>query len=271
MRTPAGLAKLGLRRHASRLRQRWLAYRLSWRGGRLYRNFSISSGILRKTAPTPGVYLSGFCTRRSRGKLCLSFWMMGKVCRTPMPKRLAADKPPRQRYRTRLGLEHDPRAQRFVRLPLWRVRRAWAAGRDARGDHQGLDRRQGRRRIPRRSLRRPAGRQSALEAAEEACAMGRSPDDSGLRANLRPGHHFGVFAGPANDNEDCLYLNVFTPNLDPSARLPVIVWIQAAAMSTARPPAMTAARLAADGKTVVVTYRVSAEPDGLVCSSRVRR
>ena len=33
----------------------------------------------------------------------------------------------------------------------------------------------------------------------------------------------GVFAGPANINEDCLYLNVFTPNLSTSAKLPV--WI----------------------------------------------
>ena len=35
----------------------------------------------------------------------------------------------------------------------------------------------------------------------------------------------GVFSGAPNNNEDCLYLNVFTPDLNPSARLPVIVWI----------------------------------------------
>src|ERR1019366_9331624 len=33
----------------------------------------------------------------------------------------------------------------------------------------------------------------------------------------------GPFAGPANSNEDCLYLNVFTPNS--KAKLPVLVWI----------------------------------------------
>ncbi len=37
----------------------------------------------------------------------------------------------------------------------------------------------------------------------------------------------GVFAGPANNNEDCLYLNVYTPNVNPAAneKLPVIFWI----------------------------------------------
>src|ERR1700759_2937240 len=35
----------------------------------------------------------------------------------------------------------------------------------------------------------------------------------------------GVFAGPANANEDCLSLNVFTPRLGAAAKLPVIVWI----------------------------------------------
>src|SRR5579859_3969844 len=35
----------------------------------------------------------------------------------------------------------------------------------------------------------------------------------------------GAFAGPANDNEDCLTLNVFTPETQAAAKLPVIVWI----------------------------------------------
>ena len=52
----------------------------------------------------------------------------------------------------------------------------------------------------------------------------------------------GVFAGPANNNEDCLYLNVFTPNLDPSARLPVIFWIHGGGNSMAKLLATTAAR-----------------------------
>jgi para-nitrobenzyl esterase len=35
----------------------------------------------------------------------------------------------------------------------------------------------------------------------------------------------GVFAGPANTNEDRLFLDVFTPDLNPWARLPVIFWM----------------------------------------------
>ena len=35
----------------------------------------------------------------------------------------------------------------------------------------------------------------------------------------------GVFSGPPNNNEDCLYLNVFTPDLNPPVKLPVVVWI----------------------------------------------
>ncbi len=69
----------------------------------------------------------------------------------------------------------------------------------------------------------------------------------------------GVFAGPANNNEDCLYLNVFTPNLDPSARLPVIFWIHGGGNVDGESNDYDASKLAADGKTVVVTinYRLN--------------
>jgi para-nitrobenzyl esterase len=69
----------------------------------------------------------------------------------------------------------------------------------------------------------------------------------------------GVFSGPPNNNEDCLYLNVFTPNLDPSARLPVIVWIHGGGNIDGETPGYDGSKLAADGKTVVVTieYRLN--------------
>ena len=69
----------------------------------------------------------------------------------------------------------------------------------------------------------------------------------------------GVFAGPANNNEDCLYLNVFTPNLDPSARLPVIFWIHGGGNVDGESSDYDASKLASDGKTVVVTinYRLN--------------
>ena len=41
----------------------------------------------------------------------------------------------------------------------------------------------------------------------------------------------GVFAGPANTNEDCLYLNVFAPKRRAHAKpLPVFVWIYGGAL-----------------------------------------
>ncbi|MBV9969576.1 MAG: carboxylesterase family protein, partial [Xanthobacteraceae bacterium] len=69
----------------------------------------------------------------------------------------------------------------------------------------------------------------------------------------------GVFSGPPNNNEDCLYLNVFTPSLDASARLPVIVWIHGGGNVDGETPGYDGSKLAADGKSVVVTmeYRLN--------------
>ena len=69
----------------------------------------------------------------------------------------------------------------------------------------------------------------------------------------------GVFSGPANNNEDCLFLNVFTPNLNSSARLPVIVWIHGGGNLDGETPGYDGSKLASDGKTVVVSmeYRLN--------------
>src|SRR5580698_6420370 len=68
----------------------------------------------------------------------------------------------------------------------------------------------------------------------------------------------GVFAGPANDNEDCLTLNVFTPRTGVSASLPVIVWIHGGGNMDGGSKDYDASRLAGLGSAVVVTinYRL---------------
>lgn len=67
----------------------------------------------------------------------------------------------------------------------------------------------------------------------------------------------GPFAGPPNDNEDCLYLNVFTP--DVKAKLPVLVWIHGGGYVDGESDDYDATKLAKDGKLVVVTinYRLN--------------
>ena len=64
----------------------------------------------------------------------------------------------------------------------------------------------------------------------------------------------GVFAGPANNNEDCLYTNVFTPNLDSGAKLPVIVWIHGGGNLDGESNDYNGSKMASQGKTVVVTF-----------------
>ncbi|HLH10521.1 MAG TPA: carboxylesterase family protein [Methylovirgula sp.] len=70
----------------------------------------------------------------------------------------------------------------------------------------------------------------------------------------------GVFAGPPNNNEDCLYLNVFSPDVNPAdkEKLPVIVWIHGGGNVDGESNDYDASKLAAQGHTVVVTlnYRL---------------
>jgi para-nitrobenzyl esterase len=68
----------------------------------------------------------------------------------------------------------------------------------------------------------------------------------------------GAFAGPPNDNEDCLTLNVFTPGTRTFDKLPVLVWIHGGGNVDGSSRDYDASRLVALGKTVVVTinYRL---------------
>jgi len=68
----------------------------------------------------------------------------------------------------------------------------------------------------------------------------------------------GVFAGPPSTDEDCLTLNVFTPQAGAAARMPVIVWIHGGGNMDGASRDYDATRLATMGKVVVVTlnYRL---------------
>jgi para-nitrobenzyl esterase len=70
----------------------------------------------------------------------------------------------------------------------------------------------------------------------------------------------GAFAGPANSNEDCLYLNVFTPSSSAAAgrKSPVIVFIHGGGLVDGESNDYDANKLVADGGVVVVTinYRL---------------
>ena len=63
----------------------------------------------------------------------------------------------------------------------------------------------------------------------------------------------GPFAGPANSNEDCLYLNVFTPAAA-KAKLPVLVWIHGGGYYDGESNDYDATKLASRGQMVVVTF-----------------
>jgi para-nitrobenzyl esterase len=69
----------------------------------------------------------------------------------------------------------------------------------------------------------------------------------------------GAFSGPANNNEDCLYLNVFTPLPKKGQNLPVIFWIHGGGDVDGEATDYDGSKLAAEGHTVVVSvaYRLN--------------
>ena len=67
------------------------------------------------------------------------------------------------------------------------------------------------------------------------------------------------FAGPGPFSEDCLYLNVVTPTLGPSAHRPVLVWIHGGGFTQDASRNYDGAKLAAEGTVVVtVDFRLGA-------------
>ncbi len=64
----------------------------------------------------------------------------------------------------------------------------------------------------------------------------------------------GVFAGPATNTEDCLFLNVFSPDLQSTANLPVIVWIHGGGNLDGESNDYDGGKMATQGNTVVVTF-----------------
>jgi para-nitrobenzyl esterase len=67
----------------------------------------------------------------------------------------------------------------------------------------------------------------------------------------------GAFAGPANNNEDCLYLNVFKP-AKASRNLPVFVWIHGGALVDGEAAHYDVSKLVAQGLMVVtINYRLN--------------
>ena len=76
------------------------------------------------------------------------------------------------------------------------------------------------------------------------------------RESLRPHLHAGT---PTTDNEDCLFLNVYTPSsVNPRSRLPVFVWIHGGALVSGAGSDYDPSVMVADNNIIVVTinYRL---------------
>lgn len=68
-----------------------------------------------------------------------------------------------------------------------------------------------------------------------------------------------LFAGPANNNEDCLYLNVFRPEEAKGQKLPVMVWIYGGAFVDGESNDYDGSKLATMGRLIIVSinYRLN--------------
>ena len=71
-------------------------------------------------------------------------------------------------------------------------------------------------------------------------------------------NELGLFAGPPNNDEDCLYLNIYSPNVSPTAKLPVIFSIHGGGNVDGASNGYDASKLVTQGHAVVVTinYRL---------------
>ena len=73
-------------------------------------------------------------------------------------------------------------------------------------------------------------------------------------------YELGAFAGPANNNEDCLYINIFTPRVGKGersaahAKLPVMFWSYGGGWVDGESNDYDGSKLAKQGNTVVVTF-----------------
>jgi para-nitrobenzyl esterase len=90
-------------------------------------------------------------------------------------------------------------------------------------------------------------------------ARWRTPLDATHFANHCPQQ--GSFVGGGSTNEDCLYLNVYTPNRGNgkglAKRLPVMVWIHGGALSSGESDDYDPTRLVQQGRVVVtINYRL---------------
>lgn len=120
--------------------------------------------------------------------------------------------------------------------------------------------------VPRHTVHRAAGGGRPLPGTSRARAMGRRPRR--LRLGPPPPQEFGfrgIFDVPdAATGDDWLTVNVWTPDPDPAAGRPLMVWIYGGAykLGQADSPGYDAQHIARDGDGVMVTFNYRAGTEG---------